>query len=176
MPAYKDSKKGTWIVSFYFRNWKGENEKKMKRGFSTKREALEWERTFLQQQTANLDMTFAAFVELYKKDMKERIREHTWQTKNNIIHTKILPYFQAKKMSGIKATDVIAWQNSMIAFKDDKGKSYAQTYLKSLHNQLSAIFNHAVRFYDLKSNPAAKAGYIGKKKPRKCCSGQRTNI
>ena len=55
MPAYKDKAKGTWYASFYFENWTGKKEKKMKRGFKTKREALEWERTFLQQQTADLD-------------------------------------------------------------------------------------------------------------------------
>jgi integrase len=32
-----------------------------------------------------------------------------------------------------------------------------------MHNQISAIMNHAVRFYELKSNPAAKAGSVGKK-------------
>lgn len=47
------------------------------------------------------------------------------------------------------------------------GKPYSQTYLKSIHNQLSAIFNHAVRYYDLKSNPARKAGNMGKKESDK---------
>ena len=54
----------------------------MKRGFPTKREALEWERTFLQQQTADLDMTFESFVALYVADMKGRIKENTWGTKS----------------------------------------------------------------------------------------------
>lgn len=35
-----------------------------------------------------------------------------------------------------------------------------------MHNQLSAIFNHAVKFYGLASNPAAKAGNMGKEKSR----------
>ena len=52
MPAYKDKAKGTWYASFYYEDWTGKKVKKMKRGFPTKREALEWERTFLQQQTA----------------------------------------------------------------------------------------------------------------------------
>ncbi len=34
--------------------------------------------------------------------------------------------------------------------------------LKTVHNQLSAIFNHAVCYYDLRSNPAAKAGNMGR--------------
>lgn len=54
----------------------------------------------------------------------------------------------------------------MIAYRDNKGKQYSPTYLKTLHNQLSAIFNHAVRYYDLKSNPAAKAGNMGEEKTR----------
>ena len=49
MPAYKDKAKGTWYASFYYEDWTGKKVKKMKRGFPTKREALEWERTFLQQ-------------------------------------------------------------------------------------------------------------------------------
>ena len=62
MPAYKDKAKGTWYASFYYENWTGKKEKKMKRGFKTRREALEWERTFLQQKTSNLNMTFEDFV------------------------------------------------------------------------------------------------------------------
>ena len=43
MPAYKDKEKGTWYASFYYEDWTGKKVKKMKRGFPTKREALEWE-------------------------------------------------------------------------------------------------------------------------------------
>lgn len=39
MPIYKDKVKGTWYVSCYYENWKGETERKMKRGFRTKKEA-----------------------------------------------------------------------------------------------------------------------------------------
>ena len=47
MPAYKDSKQGTWYASFYFENWQGVKQKKLKRGFATKKDALTWEREFL---------------------------------------------------------------------------------------------------------------------------------
>ena len=74
----------------------------------------------------------------------------------------MIPAFGNKKINEIRPTDVIAWQNKMLAYKDEKGNSYSETYLKTVHNQLSAIFNHAVRYYELKSNPAAKAGNMGK--------------
>ena len=164
MPAYKDNRQGTWYASFYFENWQGVKQKKLKRGFATKKDALAWEREFLLQQAADLTMTFEAFVEIYITDKKKRLRENTWSTKEHIIRTKILPYFKEKRLSEIKPRDVIAWQNEMLNYRDKNGKAYSPTYLKTLHGQLSAILNHAVRFYGLKSNAAATAGCMGSEK------------
>ena len=165
MPAYK-AKNGKWYVSVYYDNWMGKRDRKVKRGFSTKREALAWEREFLNQKSGNLDMTFEAFYERYKEDKKDRVRLNTWLMKTNVIETKILPYFKDKKMKDIKATDIIAWQNTLLNYRDKSGKPYSPTYLKTIHNQISAIFNHAVRYYELKDNPAAKAGNMGKEKTK----------
>lgn len=132
MPAYKDKAKGTWYASFYFENWTGKKEKKMKRGFKTKREALEWERTFLQQQTADLDMTFESFVALYAADMKGRIKANTWGTKEHILYKKLVPYFGKRKMSEIHSKEVMAWQSEMLNYRDKNGKPYSPVYLKTL--------------------------------------------
>ena len=51
----------------------------------------------------------------------------------------------------------------MLNYKDENGKSYSLVYLKTVHNQLSAIFNHAVRYYNIRENPCKKAGSMGKK-------------
>ena len=166
MPAYKDKEKGTWYASFYYEDWTGKKVKKMKRGFPTKREALEWERTFLQQQTADLEMTFENFVAVYVADMKGRIKENTWGTKEHILYKKLVPYFGKRKMCDIHSKEVIAWQNEMLNYRDKNGKPYSPVYLKTLHNQLSAVFNHAVRHYNLKVNPAAQVGNMGKPKSR----------
>lgn len=61
MPAYKDSKTGTWFVKFYCKDWTGENKQIKKRGFTTKREALDYERNYKIRQENNLDMTFGEF-------------------------------------------------------------------------------------------------------------------
>ena len=163
MPAYKDKKTGKWYASFYHTSNNGGREKKMKRGFETKKAALEWEREFLRQSQADLDMRFDSFVEIYVSDMKQRLKENTFLTKENIIYKKILPFFRDKKINAITPKDVIKWQNEVMAYRDENGKGYSPTYLKTIHNQLSAIFNHAMRYYDLKSNPAAKAGHMGEK-------------
>lgn len=161
MPVFKNEDNGTWYVMARYVNWKGERKQKCKRGFATKKEAQEWERMFQLQNSSDMDMSFEAFTELYIRDMKSRLKENTWMTKEHIIRTKILPYFGKLKISEISTKEVIAWQNEMLAYRDEKKKTYSQTYLKTLHNQLSAIFNHAVRYYELRSNPAAKAGNMG---------------
>ena len=106
MAAFKD-KNGTWYTSFRYTDWKGERIQKLKRGFATKREALEWEREFLHQKTADLAMTFESFVKIYMDDMKTRLRKSTLQTKENIIEKKLLPYFGSRRMSDIHAKDII---------------------------------------------------------------------
>ena len=96
--------------------------------------------------------------------MKPKLKHNTWLTKEHILRTKLLPYFKDKKMRDIRPKDIIQWQNEQISYRDEKGKPYAPTYLKTLQSELSALFNHAVRFYELKSNPVVKAGPLGKGK------------
>lgn len=42
-------------------------------------------------------------------------------------------------------------------------KNYSQTYLKTINNRLSAIFNYAVQFHKLEKNPCKLSGSMGKK-------------
>ena len=166
MAVYKEDKTNTWRVLYRYVDWTGEKKQTQKRGFKTKREAQAWEREQLNKASTDLDMTFNSFVEQYTADMKTRIKENTWATKDHIIRTKLSPYFGKQKMSNITAQQIITWQNELLNHKDENGKSYSPVYLKTVHNQLSAIFNHAVRYYNLKENPCKKAGSMGKKKNR----------
>lgn len=108
MPAYKNKENGSWYVVTQYTDWTGERKPKCKRGFATRREALEWEQKFQQQSAGDLDMSFEAFCEIYTNDLKARLKESTWQTKENIIKTKLLPYFGKRKINEITTKDVIA--------------------------------------------------------------------
>lgn len=158
MNLTKDKKLGTWLVQFYYTDWQGKKKKKLKRGFRTKAEATQWAMDFLQQQQSDLDMVFEKFVELYYEDIENRLKETTMRTKKYIIDLKILPYFKDKPINDIKAADIRKWQNKLMK------EGYSATYLKTINNQLAAIFNYAERYYDLKNNPCKKAGTIGKSK------------
>ena len=161
MAAYKDEARGTWYVSFHYNDWTGKNRRKLKRGFRTRKEALEYEQKFRLQQATNLDMKFSDFYKLYEDDVKPKLKLNTWRTKEVIFEKKLIPYFKDKKMNEISPADIIKWQNEMIKYRND-GKPYKPTYLKKMQSELSAIFNHAVRFYNLRENPVVKAGTIGK--------------
>ena len=166
MAVYKEDKTNTWRVVFRYTDWNGERKQTQKRGFKTKREAQAWEREQLNKAGSDLDMTFSSFVERYTEDLEPRRKENTWATKEHIIRTKLVPYFGKLRMNAITAQQIITWQNELINYKDENGKPYSPVYLKTINNQISAIFNHAVRFYNLRENPCKKAGSMGKKKNR----------
>ena len=166
MPVFKDEARGTWYVMVRYQDWTGERKQKCKRGFATKREAQEWERSFQMQTSGDLDMTFESFVSRYAEDTKTRLKENTWASKEHIIRTKLLPYFSKLKMNNITAHQIITWQNELMKHANKSGEKYSPVYLRSIHSQLSAIFNHAVKYYGLRENPCKKAGCMGKKKNR----------
>lgn len=159
MPAYKNDKAGTWFCKFYFKNWQGVRQQKKKEGFSTKREAQEFEREFIAKAHASCDMTFASLVELYMADCKSRLKPTTYTNKQFLIDSKLLPFFKAMPLNTIIPATIRKWQGELLT--DPKG--YSQTYLKTVNNQASAIFNFAVKYYQLGSNPCRVAGSMGKK-------------
>lgn len=162
MPVYQDDKTKTWYVKCYYTDYTGTKRQRKKRGFKLQRDAKEWERSFLEQQQADLTMTFESFVKIYNEDMKHRLREHTFTQKQYVINKKLLPFFGNMPVSKITPAHVRKWQNELMSYRDDNNKGYSETYLRTINNQLSAIMNYAVRYYDLKDNPCRKAGSIGK--------------
>lgn len=160
MPVYKDEKRGTWYFKCNYRDWQGEIKTKMKRGFATKKEAQKCEREFIEMQSGNMNMKLLNFVEVYFNDKGTRLKERSIMTKRTLIETKILPYFGEKPMNEITAVDIIKWQNMLM------NQEYSPTYLRMIQNQLTALFNHAERFYDLRDNPCKKVDKMGRSNAR----------
>lgn len=169
MPVYKytlkDGKTVRWFTIFYHVDWTGKRIRVCKRGFATQREAKEYERHYLEREAKpTCDISFEALVENYIDDMSHRLKPTTMNNKVYMIKDKILPYFAKLKINEIDTIKIRKWQNVMLSYSNAEGKGYSQTYLKTLHNQLSAIFNYAVAHYNLPSNPCRIAGSIGSKR------------
>lgn len=156
MPAYKDGNTGKWFCKFNYKDWMGEHKTKFKRGFATKKAALEWEREFLLVEQADMNLELGSFVDIYLKDKAGRLKERTMSSKRDMIEQKILPYFGNKSMNEIKPADILKWQNEMMSM------GYKDTYLRMIQNQITALFNHAEKYYGLKVNPCRKIEKMGR--------------
>jgi len=152
----------SWRVVCYYENWKGERRRHDKRGFRTKREAQEYEHEFLAKMSKDIHMNFETFVSIYMDDMRPQIKESTMATKENMVNLHILPYFRKLDLCDITSTDILQWQNELLIKRDDNGRAYSETYLRSIQNQLHAIFNHAYKYYDLPKNPCLSIKKMGK--------------
>lgn len=162
MPAYKyqlKNGKTLWASSFYYVDWVGQKQHKCKRGFATKREATEWEKNFLNKESKDPTILFGSLVENYMQEMESRLKPTTLANKRQIQETKLLPYFSKMKIADITPIVIHKWQNELI----NDSENYSQTYLKSIHDQMSSIMNYAVKYYGLAYNPCHRAGTIGKK-------------
>ena len=147
MPAYKEKDRNTWTVKFKHKNWSGKIKWVTKRGFATKREALQYERDFLARKSGDLDMSFADFVQVYREERGARIKESTLSMKDNIIDTKLIPYFGEKCMREITSKDIMLWQNELLTYRDPKdGKLYSKSYLSSLKSGLQLCVQSCTLF------------------------------
>ncbi|MBM6756953.1 site-specific integrase [Collinsella tanakaei] len=164
--AVSKTNDGKWEVQCWYKASDGRRRKRHKRGFTTKTAARKWERDFLRKAEGSPKMSFGRFYEVYKADRIPQLKLNTWLTKETIIKKKILPYFGDMELGEITARDIIAWQNGLYEETNPKtGQPYTMTYLRTVTNQLSAILNHAVKFYGLKENPYKSVDRPSKKQP-----------
>ena len=156
MSAYKDKTQGTWYVSFRYIDWTGKKTQKLKRGFKTKKEALNYEKEFIRKTAADMKMELNSFIQVYFEDKKNELKENSIRNKQHMMNKHIVPYFGTRKMNEITPAEIIQWQNTI------QEKGYSKTYERMIQNQLNALFNHAQKIYNLKENPCKKVKKMGK--------------
>lgn len=156
-----------WRFSVWYTDWTGEKKRKKQEGFKTQREAKEAEANFVNSKKTDVDITFANLVDAYIENRIARISPTTIATKGHMIRTKILPYFGKMPISAIDTATVMKWQTELINHRQSNGEPYSQTYLRQIHNQLSTIFNFAIKYYGLARNPAQLCGSMGKQNAEK---------
>lgn len=156
MSAYKDKTQGTWYVSFRYVDWTGKKTQKLKRGFKTKKEALNYEKEFIRKTAADMKMEMNSFIQVYFEDKKNELKENSIRNKQHMMNKHIVPYFGTRKMNEITPAEIIQWQNTI------QEKGYSKTYERMIQNQLNALFNHAQKIYNLKENPCKKVKKMGK--------------
>lgn len=153
--AYKEKDTKKWTAQWFETNAKGEKRKRRKRGFETKREALEYECQKKLNSSRSMDMKLSEFMEVYFRDKQNELKERTIKNKKYMMQQHIIPYFGNQMMSEITAVQIIQWQNEM------QTKGFSESYLRMIQNQLTSLFTHASRIYDLRINPCKKVKRMG---------------
>ena len=153
--AYREKDTKKWTAQWFETNVMGEKKKRRKRGFETKREALEFERSKKLSNERSMDMKLSDFIEIYFSDKQNDLKDRTIKNKRYMMQQHIVPYFGNQMMSEIKASQIIQWQNEI------QKKGYSDSYLRMIQNQLTSLFTHAAKIYDLPVNPCKKVKRMG---------------
>ena len=95
MAIYKNDN-GTWYVMIRYQDWTGARKQKCKRGFSTRKEAADWELQFKLQKKASVDMTMESFCTMYEEDVRPSLKQSTWLTKEFKFHLFKFSYSKYK--------------------------------------------------------------------------------
>lgn len=152
MPAYKD-KNGKWFAKFQYRE-NGKAKTKLKRGFAKKRDALDYERKFIESYAPSFDMTFETCFNVFMKSKERELRPNTLK-----IYRVAKQYYAPicdMKLSEITPHDILTVRESM-----NTGTATANLYM----SKLSRIFNFAMTMYGLKKNPCRGIGVL-KEEPK----------
>ena len=145
---------------FRYTDWTGKRKQKKASGFSTKREALAFERDFMEQEAGSPSMTFANLWAIYKKDLRHRVKESSMHSVVPNVERRVLPYFQDMPINQITPTIVRRWETEL-----HESTELADSFIRYLHGQLSSILSFACKYYSLPNNPAKIAGSTIKAAP-----------
>jgi hypothetical protein len=120
MPVYKDNKTGTWYVSKRYQDWDGKERRLFKRNFATKKEAKEYESSFISQKKGNPSIRFRDFIEIYYEDRRQNTKPSTFLTKKNVIENCIRPYFDDFRLADITPKEVMNLEDGRYALIEIK--------------------------------------------------------
>lgn len=101
-------------------------------------------------------ITFDNLCQHYLSDNQGRQKPTTQYTSQNIIKRWLLPAFSNMPINQITPLMIRKWQTELM-----QHSNLAPTYQRSINTKLSALFNYAVKYYNLPENPVHKAGTIG---------------
>ena len=142
MPAYKDKDRGTWYVKYSAVDpITGKRRQILKRGFRTKRDALDYEAS---QRNAEVpsSITFEELSRRYFDYRDASLKTRAGQEKS-LDHVS----FMDKQVNQITKNDLMGW------YLDLSKKNWTASSKNQLLTLVKSIFRHGSDFYELK-NPA----------------------
>ena len=164
MPSYKDAKTGTWYCQFYYKDWTGKRKHKVKRGFTRKKDADEWERKFKNTEQKQEFMLSDA-ISRYESHLENKVemgslKRNTMDIYKNIIDYYIKDYFKDAPLSKVTTSVINDWVVFMNNTTSRRGKKLGSKTINLARQILSQIFDYANKNLGLIGNPVKNSERI----------------
>ena len=148
MPAEKEKLKGEytgrWNARFTLTLINNKKKRIFKRGFKSKKEALEYERETILNNSKAATIPFKNAVNQFLEFKKPRIKESSYRVLE--LTLKSITYFDNILISEITPIQVSTFQNELI-------KTYKPRTIKNINSYIKMLFNWCVRYKGLATNP-----------------------
>jgi len=149
--------KGNWEVSFYCKQYNGENKKIKKRGFTTKKEASDFANNYIKMHTGAIDTMFFDVVDEFIDYKQDKVK---YNTRINYIKVQkiIHKHFENKPINQITKGDIARFLDKL------KNTPVQQ---KEVKEKINLVFKYASVYYNLNYNPMNNLEYeLTKNKPK----------
>lgn len=150
MAAYKDEKRRTWFFEIKVKNEEGNYKKVKRRGFATKKEALEAEAEFKRSYKINSKITLNDIFKKYDQAAVLKNKKSTVETERYRYNNHVRETLGTSIFLEIKSKDVLEWQHELVE------KGYKNSFINTLLSMLVTIFNYADKMFDLHNNAIKK--------------------
>ena len=135
---------GRWNARFTIKLINGESKRIFKRGFKSKKEALEYEKNIILNNSLGASIPFKNAVNQYLEFKKPRLKESTYINLEFLL--KKITFFDNLLISEITPIQVSSFQNELI-------KKYKSSTIKNINTNMKMLFNWCVRYKGLAINP-----------------------
>ena len=161
MPVYKDDKRGTWYCKIRYTDWQGNRKETTKRGFTTKRDAKEYETEYLNKMAGSADMTLQSLFDIYIEDRQHKIKESSLIGITTSMSKHVLPHLGKMPLSKITPNVIRKWQNQLEKATNKQGNKLAPPTLLNINRRFAAVLNFGVKYYGMQRNPMTITGTQG---------------
>lgn len=159
MPVYKDKERKTYYFKVRYKDMYGRSKQKMKRGFSTSREAKQAEAEFLTS-INNMYTDQVTIDEVFEHNIKHKaLKDRTIRRRRSEYNLHIKPFFGHIKLKDLNTNHFLEFKNYLEKRFDNLNT------VRAVYSNLKVIINHAVKFFGLRIDPSATVDPIKRVKP-----------
>lgn len=149
MAVYKDKERGTWYFELKIKDEKGKYRKHKRRGFDTKKEALNAEVEYKNSVNNSYKMTLDSVFEKYMQYIHNKKSKGTILATQQRYEKHFAERLGKKEFLKITAKDIFDIQVEL-------SRHYKNSYVNILLINLGTIFNFAAKILDLENNAVKK--------------------